>query len=377
MSGEWRYVAQRLSGAGRANDTFLDVDLPLSGVEIEDVLTGINALSGTISPEIMRLRGPDGESLIQEWGTAIFAECDGDIRGGGIVSSVSPNGPSLGIECVGYTGYLTDLPYVDSTFFVETDPMDIFRHVWDNVQSKRGGNLGFEIGGTKSPITVGTELEQVEFDTQSGPLSFESGPYKLAWYQTHDLSENASELATNTPFDWRERHYWAGEEIRHVLELGYPTLGRRRDDLRFALGENVFVAPDITVNGEEYADEMLVLGAGEGRKMKRGSARRNVNRLRRVGVVSDPALRSESSCNKRAEKELAWRQALETVTSLEVFDHPSAPVGSVEVGDEIFLSIEDGWGEVDAWFRVLAKTIKPEEAGAMTLSVDRTDRIAA
>lgn len=376
-SGEWRYVAQRLSGEGVANDTFIDLDLPLSDVEVEDVLSGVNALRAKIEPEVMRLRDDQGNPVIRAWSTAIFAECDGDIRGGGIVSQITPSGPSLGIECLGYMGYLSELPYTDATFFVEADPMDIYRHIWAHVQGKAGGDLGFQIDDTKSGLKIGTELEQVEFDTQSGPVAFEAGPYKLAWYQTHDLLDNANDLATNTPFDWRERHYWQGEQIRHSLELGYPKLGRKRHDLRFALGENVFIAPEIASGDEEYADEMLILGAGEGRKMKRGSARRNIGRLRRVGVVSDPSLRSIAGCNRRAEQELAWRQALESITTLEVFDHPHAPVGSVDVGDEIFVNIENGWGEVDAWFRVLSKVVRPENAGAMSLTVERTDRLAA
>ena len=367
-----RYLAQRLDGQGSTD--FISLDLPLQNAQIEEVLSGHNSLTGEISPEYATLLGTDGRPLLREWGTAIWCEEDGEISGG-ILSDVTIDGPRFSLEAIGYTGYLTDMPYVDATFFVETDPLDIFRHIWNHVQSQPGGNIGLQIDPLKSGLKIGTELKQVEFDTESGPVSFEAGPYKLSWYQNHDLSEDVDKLAADTPFDWRERHYWQGDDIAHYLHLGYPRLGRKRDDLRFVVGENVFEKPKISKNGEEYANEVLVLGAGEGRRMRRGSARRNADRLRRVAVVSDSSLRSLNAVQKRAEREIAWRHDISEIEDVVVLDTPTNPIGSVDLGDDIRIQGETEWGELDLWVRVLSRSRQPGDSTQATLGVAPTNRL--
>lgn len=372
----WRYIAQRLNGDGSPGD-FLDFDLPLTQPKITDTVSGHNSLTGTISPQFARLMAEDGGLLLSEWGTAIWAENEGSIRGGGILNHSTQKGSEWSLECVGYTGYLVDLPYTDSTFYVETDPIDIYRHIWEHVQSKPGGNLGFEIADTLSGTKIGTELTQVEFDTQSGPVSFEAGPYKLAWYQTFDLSDDQNKLAQGTPFDWHERHFWDGDRIRHVLDIGYPKIGRRRDDLRFVIGENVSVIPDVDRPGEDYATEVMSLGSGEGAKMIRGSASRPPTGLRRVAVVQDSSLTSVKAANSRADAEMAWRSNLDEISSVTMRQHPHAPIGSVDPGDEIYLQGRGGWHTFGDWVKVTGVNISPEEGDVVQLDVVRTDKIAS
>ncbi len=177
----WRYFATRLNGDG--TETLLDPDLPLENVTIEDVLSGDNAVSGSLSPVYNRLLGPDGLPLLQEWSTAVYAENDGDIRGGGILTHSGFNGPEWSLECVGFTGYGRDLPYTGNGYKgIKVDPIVVARQqIWGHIQNQPGGNIGleFEAVDTDGKVTIGTELKQVEFDTQSGPVSFEAGPYKL------------------------------------------------------------------------------------------------------------------------------------------------------------------------------------------------------
>lgn len=374
-TGGWRYIAQRLSGDG-LNGEFLDFNVPLQDVNVVDALSGHNSLTGTISPEIGRMVAPDGQPLLDEYGTAIWAENEGEIRGGGIVTHSDFEGPTWTVECTGYTGYLIDLPYTDAWFGVEVDPLDVVRHIWDHVQSKPGGNLGLSVSNLTTPIKLGVDLEQGEFDTESGPLVFEDGAVQLAWYQTHDLSEVVNTLANDTPFDWHESHHWAGETIEHRLDFGYPAIGRRRLDLRFVVGENVMPPPNIERDGGGYASEALVLGAGTGRQQVRGYSSRPTKKLRRVAVVSEPGLRSKKSVNRRAQQEVARHANLEDFTSLVVRDTPHAPIGSVSVGDEIYIQGRTGWITMDLWARVITKTLIPESGSAMSLTVVRSDRLA-
>lgn len=379
-SGGWRYIAQRLTGDGSGE--FLDFDVPLSGVQITDTLSGHNGLTGTISPEYARLKGPDGLPLLDEWGTAIYAENQGVIRGGGILTHSGFDGPKWDLECTGFTGYLDGLAWISSPagdyMGVEVDPLDVARVVWNHAQSKPGGNLGLEISSLKTGLKIGTKLKQGEFDTQNGPLVFESGPVQLNWYSTQDLGDFMNQLAQSTPFDWHERHYWDGETLRHVLDFAYPAMGRRRKDLRFVVGENVVQIPQVTRDGSQYASEVLVMGKGDGGPAtKRGTAFRKTGKLRRTAVVTDSSLRTNGACDKAAAAEVARRVDLDDFTDISVIGSKSAPIGSVNVGDEILIEGELGWRTLSAWARVISVTIAPDSGNIMGMSIIRSDKLAS
>jgi len=372
--GNWRYLAQRLDGTGDGGE-LLDIDLPLNDVQYTDTLSGPSALSGTISPEFAKLI-VSGRPLLDEWGTAIWAEEDGNIVGGGILTSSRFDGPKWTLDCVGYAGYMYDMPYLGSWSGVEVDPLDIVREMWSHVQSQPNGNLGLIVSSLLTGVKVGTELEQVEFDTESGPVSFEAGPAKLNWWQTHDLGNEMDKYAKETPFDYHERHQWEGDVIKHYLDFAYPRMGRRLDTLRFVVGENIFVSPPVDRNGDDYASEILALGAGEGRTMKMAQLRQSTGRLRRVGIVEDKSARTLKAIDTVARADMAWRKNLDVVSEVVLIDHPHAPMGSVKPGDEIYLEGELDWIDLNMWVRVLSTTLQPASGNAMTLSVTPADRIA-
>lgn len=378
MADRWRYIAQRLTGDGVG--TFLDMDVPLSDVQITDVLTGDNEINAKIEPEYARLIASDGRPLFDEWGTAIYAEHQGEIRAGGILINSGFSGQSWDLECLGFTHYLNGMPYTaGGKAFVEAEIADIFRYVWAHVQNQANGNLGLVIepAGFKTGRKLGDAKRQIEFDTENGPVTFEAGPYKLAKHLTQDLSSNATELATVGPFDWREEHYWEGEQIRHRLRLA-KSFGSKRTDLRFVIGENIHVIPSVDRDGEEYASDVLVMGAGDGSEQKNGLSRHvNTGRLRRVAVVGDSSLRTDAKCINLAEKEVQWRNRLEDFTSIVVRNHPHAPLGSVVVGDVITVEGDTGWIDLETEVKVLSRTIDTGDAESMTLEVARTDRVSS
>lgn len=164
--------------------------------------------------------------------------------------------------------------------------------------------------------------------------------------------------------------------LSHFLRLGYPTLGRRLDDLRFVIGENVAEIPAVDFEGDDYADEVMVLGAGEGRKMIRATAVKPSGRLRRVAVVADKSQRSAASATSAASAEVAYRVGLPDVSDIAVRDHPHAPIGSWTVGDEIFLEGEAGWaGDIGLWVRIIEYSISPDTSDTARLTVVRTDKL--
>jgi hypothetical protein len=122
---------------------------------------------------------------------------------------------------------------------------------------------------------------------------------------------------------------------------------------------------------------VLTIGAGDGRAALRGHAptdRRG--RLRRVQVVTDKSLRSQLKVNRRAAEEVALRQSKQSIEEIIVTDSNLAPFGSWNDGDDILVSLDSDWGDLEVWVRVLATTYTPETNQA-SLSVRRTDMISA
>jgi len=368
----WRYLAQRI--VGPAAGSFIDTELPIAGVSLTDVLSGPPRMTGTVPVELDRLRGPDGKPLLDPWSTAIWAEEDGVIRGGGILVSTDFFGPQMRLDIMGYTGYPAGLAYVDSWFGVQIDPLDVVRHIWAHIQGKPNGNLGLVVDATKTPKRIGQKLETATAPLPTSALEYEAGPYRLTWYLTPDLGSNIDKLAEETPFDYTEEHGWAGDgTITHRLRLHYPRKGTRRTDLRFMLGENMQVIPELSLEGDDYANGVLQLGAGEGRNMVRATVENPDGRLRRIVQRANKADKTVRTATVTAKSELRVLQRLGDVTSIEVRDHPNAPLGAWNVGDEIRVQGDTGWVVIDQWVRIIESSLSPDSGDAAKLSVEKSD----
>lgn len=371
----WRYIATRLDGAG--NETVIHWDVPLRDPKITNTLSGPDALTGTIEPEIASLKGPDGKPLLVRWGTALYAEEDGSIRAGGIITDVRYRGDSLSVDAMGFAGYPNGMPYLDKQVFRNADPADICEHIWANLQSKRGGNLGVIANFGATPVRTGAVTAQESpqpRDEATGQYAEDNVPKALvlSLEETPDLGSVINTLAAETPFDYVESHRWVGEDIRHEVRSVYPQIGRRRSDLRFTEGENVYVIPDFLELSEDYASEVVVLGAGEGSKQpKVGGARSGETRLRRVAVVTDKAITTTAAAQARHRLELAARTGAPTISDIAVIDHPHAPTGSYGLGDEVRFQMAGGaWvTDTETWVRIVQITYSPDDPTQAVLTV--------
>jgi hypothetical protein len=375
---EWRYIATRLHGDG--TEDIIHPDLPLEDVSLTEVISGPNGHSSKISPALGLIAADDGFDVIEPWSTAIYAEADGAIQHGCIVTDRAFSGPDLSITGAGFTAAIKDQPYSGGKFFVETDPIDIVRHVWAHWQGLEGGNLGLVVDAvTKAGLLIGTELKQVEFDTQNGPVSFEAGPVKLNDYSTDDLGGFVDKLAQDYPFDYVESHRWNATRtaIEHHLDFAAPRFGRRRDDLIFQAGANLLGSPEETDASESYASAVLVRGAGDGPSMKRKLVlRAGEKRLRRVMIHTDNTIKTDSGLLKRGTALLNALKGSNDVTEVLVRDSELAPLRSWKNGDEIQIQTDSEWtGEGSIWVRVLSTTINPDDLEVARLAVIRADKV--
>lgn len=356
MSDSWRFFATRLDGDG--GESVIAEELPLGEASVERVISGAGTIRGTITPEYANLRTPTGPLLVP-WSTAVYAELDGQIIGGGIMQPGSEAmGSRLQIDCAGFSHYAHEMPYDGEIYFVEKDALDIYRHIWEHLQSQPGGNIGLVLDSTKAGVLVGEELEEVEFETGSGDMvAFEAGPFKLAWWLTDNLAERLDDLSELAEFEFLEQHSWNTDGgINHRLRFGVPKLGRRRSDLHFMAGDNLIQPPVFA--GTDYASEMWVLGAGEGRAMKHGRASRSrPSRLRRVGVVADKTMMSKARAEQLAGQILGERTGEAVATSVVIRRDSGVP----DLGDEVQLMTTDiGWeGQDEQWLRVIGVTHTP------------------
>lgn len=353
MTG-WRYLV-----FSEPDRTYLG-EVHLADVSLTRTLSGPGELSAILEP------GQDA-SFLSPWHVSIWAEDEsGRIRGGGFLvpGDISTDGPML--ECVGFSGYPQGMPWVAAQQkFVQADPLNIVRAMWSHLQSQAGGAIGVTVDSTTSPVRIGTPAEDVSFTTGGGEtVEFEAGPYSLDWWSSHDLGKLIDDLAVETPFDYLEHTVWGGDTLAHRLELGYPSIGVRRRNIRFELGVNVAQVPSLMADEDSYATEVHALGAGEAQAMVHTRLTRDSSGVRRVVTYVDKSARSKDSLSRTARLDLAWRDGAPTLEHLRVIEHSSAPLSSFDVGDVVHVTGGSEWADIDRWVRIVSRTDQPGSAVA-------------
>lgn len=370
---KWRYIATRMNGDG--TETFLNFNVPLSGVEVNPVVNGHGGIKGTITPEIASLKTDDGEHIFVPWSTAIYAEEDGHIRGGGILKDYDDEAPRLQLDCIGHTGYLEDTRYTGAKSIERGDPLKVSQHLWEHTQNRTNFNIGIEFAGA----TASREMFIGDDDIAPSTTPVKVTPYVLAYYQTHNLAKEFELLASLAPFEYTMTHEWNHDKtaIRHILTYGYPRLGARRTDLRFVVGENVVDQPRFDIGGDSYASDVIVLGAGEGSKMMRAEDNAAIpGRLGRDAVIIDKSITTPTEAKKRAAAERKLLAGTADVTEIQVRQHEHARLGSYSVGDDILIETADGWSGIRSlWVKILGIQIRPE-SNVTTLQIMRAEKVS-
>lgn len=203
-------------------------------------------------------------------------------------------------------------------------------------------------------------------------------PYELLWWEATDCGSEIDTLATQVPFEYRERHAWNADksDVEHFLDLAAPTIGSRRHDLRFVVGENVVVVPPPEFDGDEFANHVIGLGKGDGQAMLRVQLNTPDARLRRTRVLPAKDVGDENRLRALTDSELRYASVLGSIMQLVVIDHRNAPLGSFASGDEVFVHAGgDGWFGIDMWVRIVSISVRPEDDSRMTLTVVASERV--
>lgn len=381
----WRYIAERVDGTGTSG-TFLVNELPLHDVSLTQVLAGPTQITGVLERNWQSMVGTDGYPIFGPWNTMIHAEADGEIRGSAIFIGAGFSENKMSIDCSGFTTVLQGIQFPGQIQFSEVDPLDIIRYIWAVVQTDPQTNLSVfldpytttdrRVGGLPvAEATTGTTSVDAGSTTEN-TVTADEKPFALNWYDTPNCGDVVDKLCADNLIEYRERTQWNSSHtaIGRYLDFGYPSMGARRTNLRFVGGENIQVKVEPQMDGEEFANHVTVLGAGEGSAMVQGTARINDGRIRRQIVVDDKSITDTAHANRAAQLELARRGQLLSIDQVIVRNTPSmAPFGSFQVGDEIRIQTETEWMPIDWWCRVTSMTISPEEPDLMALTVFRSD----
>lgn len=348
-----RYHVQRIT-----TGEWLSRDFDLSGGVTTRALSAPGGITGIVSPELRYIRHTDGLRFLEKWATAIYAEDDGQIRAGGIVTDVSYDGGPVTVDAPGFARYPTGLPYAKATNFGRVDPLVVVRHLWDHVQSYANGNIGMVVDSTTSERRIGDN----------------ANPYGLLWWDAPDCGGEIDSLARETPFDYTELHAWttsARTAVSHRLRLGYPRLGRRRGDLRFVEGENVTKWIPVDDNGEAHANDLLGIGKGEGAAMIHANAAVIDGRLRRSKVITDKTA-DQRRINAILASTLQRTTDVQDISEVQIVDHRNARIASIDPGDDIPVDIDQpSFGVKRIWLRVLA-VAENDNGYAATITTQRS-----
>lgn len=377
-----------------------DWDFPLSEVEITFNLSGATSLRATLGPEYREL----GETHLDAWASWIHVEEAGAIRASVIVQPMAVSDQNMDIEGIGFTGYPNGIPYQGELSLIEVDPIQVVRLIWVHLLSFPDAAIGITMDATASPITLGTPAVTVPVLKDDGTPAYdittetdadgnvtetgrtaktqdiEAKPYELNWYDDKDCGQEIDSLAKSTPFDFAERVTWnaARTAVLHHLMVGYPRLGTRRFDLRFAEDENLLQVVTALETPDHYASQVIVRGSGEGRDAIRGYAgSRDPRRLRRIATVVDKTLTDATVAASMANEELRRRVSVTEFSDI-VIDatHDNAPLGSWAIGDDILVQCNIPYiGEVALWHRIVAYVWTPD-SDVVTLNLKRSEQFA-
>lgn len=357
----WRWWATRLNGDG--TETLIASGLPLGGQQVVKTLSGADTIRAKLAPEHPSLQATDGRPILLPWSTAIYGETGGAIRAGGIVTSLASSGHELAVEAAGFSTYLDGLPWTNTTRkYYDADPAKVARDLWAFAQMHPNGNIGVTLSpdNLTTPVRVGVRTPERKDSKGEVVEQATDEPVLLARWETSNLADVWHEMCEAGSIDYVEEHEAQDDgTIAHRLRLGYPRLGKRRTDLGFVIGVNTTTIPDVDLHVDDYASEVLVLAAGEGEKMLTAHARNDTpGRLRRVRVVQEKGIGRQATANRAAETHLKrWSGTGIDVSTIQVIDHPLAPLWGFDLGDEIRLTGDAWWGgRLDMWVRVLEVT---------------------
>jgi hypothetical protein len=346
-------IPDRVLTQNALTGAWLATALPLGDLEYGDELNGPGSLSGTLAPRLLS----SDPSVVDPGNTFIYVESGGQLQWGGLVWDVRATGSQYAIEAASWSSYLQKRFDFDGEHggrgpYTYADRCQVIRNIWTYAQAIADGDLGVVVDSTTSTSKIGTPDDV----------------YHSNWWENPCLGDQVDDLVSGDASpDYTCATAWnaAKTDVVKRIRLGWPRLGARRTDVTFASGVNIIEEPEDALSGDDYAQVVMAAGSGEGRsRLRQTSAIRN-NRLRLEAVLDLPDVNGNDILKTRASRERTWRQTTVrgSVDQITVRDTPSAPFGAYQIGDDVFVRVNNPWTSYAGWSRITGWTRKPQAQG--------------
>lgn len=364
----WRFYAQR-----QVTGDWLHTDVPLQA-KITRQLNGSGLVAGVIPAAFDVDVAEDGRRLWVERGTTLYGEEDGDLKWVGLCSFQQPTPTGRRLEFRGLSSLYDLVGYDGLIREWQPDPFDVVRRMVNNANDQPDGDVDLHVvedgkaptfAGDEQPPTERPEKvkrrrgesaehfadrqedrakEQAQWDRAYGDRK----QYTLAWWEAPYIGDELRDLAREIPFDWWEEHRWANRgnlERRSELHLS-PRRGATRHDTALVEGINIAEVLDPTTDVDRFGNHVVMLGAGEGRKMRRAAVGARDGRVRTTRFGQAKHVHNDTRLRALARErygKMAVSVKLDEATV-------RGDLGGVELGDQVRVesTLFTGWCRVHA-----------------------------
>lgn len=205
----------------------------------------------------------------------------------------------------------------------------------------------------------------------------DAGGYIIMPWEAANALDEIRTLCDAAPYDIEETEEWDGDtnNIKKTLKFHKPRMGTTRTDLRFIEGENIMEKFTVSTSAEDYANAVMVIGAGDDSgTVVAYKYLELTDAARRVHVIDDKTIYNIRIANAIANLELAQRsQAIHVGSIIVDIEHPNAPLEELKVGDDIRIDATLPFlGRQVVWHRITGLDYTPGETTA-ELTLSRSD----
>jgi hypothetical protein len=284
---DWRFYAQRpVSGI------WLDTDVAFSGITATRAISAPNSAQATLMLPDSNPLGEDGRPIWGKWDTLLYCEKDGELDQVYIADSVQPGSGGAQLKLIGASGWLARVPYTGVYQVWSTNTFDVMRELLDHANSKPRGidwvypsldsatTVGDPEPGpkpVKPPRHKGESLSDYKDSTryhnwQDDLAAWQDADgknqkYKVVFWESPYILDEINNLVEQEDFDWREEYRWVTGQFDPEFKINFAdNLSVHRTDIAIIDGDNTQGRLFPTDDDGGYANTVIAIGAGQGRK---------------------------------------------------------------------------------------------------------------
>lgn len=324
-------------------------EIQFSGVKWGRILNGAGGFSASINARHAKAT----RTNLDPARTFIYVLRGDVVVYSGIIWSVRQNGGVIEVAGLGVWSYFRHRNIRHTRTYTATNQLAIARALIDYAQSTTyspGGNIG---------VVTGSET--------GGPSRDRLYPA----YERKPIAEAIEQMADNIDgFDFSIDPTVSGSTFTNTFKPWYPRRGRRTNFVW-----EVGVHCDLNswqLDGSKTANQMDALGEGDGNAMLIATAA-DPNLLTTYPLLDDTVsyrdIETPANLAAKANTWLTNRKLPIQAVEVTLRSRPDTAVGSFIEGDEVQVTGNDGWVELDGWYRIIGFEVSVSDEGDESIGV--------